>query len=133
MHVEPNSGGTDGWTHPDDLHEFIASHEENDFGSSAFPRQDAQPPALRIAPEADISRYGRPAPLRLRTIARKQQFQVYGFGKTVWELYVGGKPVNENDLIHTPPWVQDLVRRCCKEITFASMDEVLFYIESHSE
>ena len=65
------------------------------------------------------------------SITEKQRFHVYGFGKTVWELYVGKKPVNEDDLGQTPQWVQELVHGCCKEDTFASIDEVLSYLASH--
>jgi len=150
-----NGGGTDGWTHPDNLTAFIAAHEESDLMVSSFVCGDAQhstlppipqsepaasPPVPEWAPitaspisEAGMSTFGFPPPFRSRSVGEKRRFQVYGFGKTVWELYVGKKPINDDDLLRTPPWVQRLVRGCCKEDAFASMDEVISFLDSHLE
>ena len=61
--------------------------------------------------------------------ARKRCYAVYGFGKTVWELYVGGVPTNEDDLKTTPQWVQELVQGCI-EGKFKSMIEVVKYMKT---
>jgi hypothetical protein len=79
-----------------------------------------------------MTTFGFPWPFRSHTVDEKLRFQVYGFGKTVWELYVGKKPIDEDDL-QTPLWVQRLVRGCCKEEAFASMDEVIAFLESDLE
>lgn len=44
--------------------------------------------------------------------SEKRKFQVYGFGKTVWELYTGKKPVDEDDLADAPFWVKEIVDKC---------------------
>jgi serine/threonine protein kinase len=161
-----NGGGTDGWTHPDNLDASIAAHEEGDLVISSFVCGDAQPPTLppipewahmnlipipksepsvsppvpewapittSPIPEAGMSTFGFPPPFRSRTVGEKRRFQVYGFGKTVWELYVGKKPIDDDDLLRTPRWVQRLVHECCKEDAFASMDEVIRSLDSQVE
>lgn len=62
---------------------------------------------------------------------RKQCYAVYGFGKTVLELYVGKAPTDEEDLKKTPQWVQELVKGCI-EGKFRSAAEVVNYMETLS-
>jgi len=59
---------------------------------------------------------------------RKRCYAVYGFGKTVWELYVGGVPTNEEELKATPQWIQELVHGCL-DGKFKSMTEVVKYMK----
>lgn len=100
----------------------------------------ASPPVPESTPitaspisEAVMSTFGFPPPFRSYTVDEKRRFQVYGFGKTVWELYVGKTPIDDDDLLQTPLWVQRLVRGCCKEDGFASMDEVMSSLNSQLE
>jgi len=151
-----NAGVTDGWAHPDNLNPFMDAPEEKDPQPSTLPsiperahmnlfsipslEPAASPPVPEWAPitappvsEAVMSTLGFPPLFRSYTVDEKRRFQVYGFGKTVWELYVGKTPIDEDDLLQTPLWVQRLVRGCCKEDSFASMDEVLSYLNAQLE
>ena len=67
-----------------------------------------------------------------RTLEQKRRFALYGFGKTVWELYVRRDPVNEEELKSTPQWVQELVRACCTEDRVRSIGEVIRHLGSSS-
>ena len=61
--------------------------------------------------------------------SRTKEFVIYGFGKMVWELYVGGTPTDDEELAKTPRWVQDLVFRCLNNM-FRSIEEVGQYLIS---
>ena len=52
-----------------------------------------------------------------------KEYMVYGFGKTVWELDVGGVPVHDDELKNAPNWVQHLVDGCINR-KFRSIGEV---------
>jgi serine/threonine protein kinase len=178
-----NTGGTDGWAHPDELNRHGDFSDDNDLGigfdsgkppipfpslpSWAIlpdPSETANKPPIPLPPlppwailpeqfehpttlphlnpphihikdsmlEAGMPHSGLSVP-RALTVAEKGRFQVYGFGKAVWELYVAKEPVNEEDLLQAPEWVRKLVRRCCMEDSFTSMGEILSYLDSHSE
>ena len=77
---------------------------------------------------ADINPFGRP-----RTGDEKQRHQVYCYGKTLWELYVGKPPVVESDLNRTPSWVERLVRGCCFDNSVTSMVQVISQLEEQAE
>jgi hypothetical protein len=64
--------------------------------------------------------------------SEKGRFQVYGFGKTVWEFYSGRKPViNEDDLLGACEWAKSLVDKCCGTDGFNTTEEVVVYICPH--
>lgn len=136
-----NTGTTEGWSHPDDANAFFIPFDMKDCSipgdfESAFPPQDYESLVSPFIPpsESEPPSYAIPPSYAPPTITKSQsqKFQVYGFGKTVWEFYVGKRPTNENDLLETPAWVQSLVRRCCKEDTFESMDDVIGFLLNRS-
>jgi hypothetical protein len=57
----------------------------------------------------------------------RKEYVVYGFGKTVWELYVGGVPIHDEELKNAPEWVQYLVNGCLNR-KFRSIAEVNGYL-----
>src|SRR5205814_3044207 len=70
----------------------------------------------------------------LEVLVRKRRHQVWVFGTTVWELVVGKHPLDDRgELTDTPEWVQKLVNGCRGEATFASMDDVVEYLDANRE
>lgn len=141
-----NAEGTEGWAHPDDLRGYLSYPLNDGIGPDAsmysiggdYAERDSAGISHCIT-EREHRQVSEDMLLRFphscndRTLEQKQRFAVYGFGKAVWELYVRGEPVNEDDLRSTPGWVQDLFLGCCMEEPFASLAEVLKFLESHSE
>jgi hypothetical protein len=65
-----------------------------------------------------------------RTPEQQRRYTVYGYGKLVWELFVGGEPTNTEQLAETPIWVQELVNGCCHESRYNRISEVLEYLRT---
>jgi serine/threonine protein kinase len=140
-----NSGGTKAWTHPENLNIFISMAEQNPhmvLSVTPGEARDLQPPFPNFDPThtrdepglpLPVSEFAAcflPSPIPTHSVAEKRRFQVYCFGKTVWELYTGKAPLNDDDLTRIPVWARRLILGCCKEDVFASMEEGLAYLAS---
>jgi hypothetical protein len=140
-----NAGGTEGWAHPDDLKGHISSSydylsddvaEEEWIHNSEF-HWNEQIPLDLVASESDDDSEAAdeldfqslwPAP---KTAEQRQMYAVYGFGKIVWELFVGGPPTDLEELKSTPEWVQELVNGCCHNGQYTSMSQVLVALKEN--
>jgi serine/threonine protein kinase len=153
-----NRGGTKNWAHPDDLQTFLHSFDLSPFpctplegtkritpynlvscpqhiptSSTSFPPNLN----LHLSQFEGQNIHGGAFPIATprdqKPLAQKRQYAVYNFGKTVWELFVGGTPTDEAELRKTPQWVQELVGGCCVEERYKSMREVLASLKSLRE
>lgn len=141
-----NLGNTDAeekWVHPDNLLSYTYSPYRGEFGRSLSslwdprlrdfksPVEEKNPEVLRVT---SISYPGESKGCLEfkdpRTPEQQRRYTVYGYGKLVWELFVGDEPISKEQLAKTPAWIQELVNGCCHESRYNCISEVLEYLRA---